>query len=279
MGSALVSQLLTALAKLEWDGNPEATPAGLLVFRTVVDQVDGYRGDPRVLGLALRTARTADSLPYAYAAVAYILLSAAALHSTHGAVGAAQAGYDAAGLDAALAWLEKAQDLAPDDTEINVVEALIYICGERVEDARLVLDYLRREGLPHYLLLRAEMSYWQKTGDPSQALRWNERALQEAGTVPQRLRLKSAAAAIRRQAGDKAGALQAYKEALYFDENNGWLCHQIALLCDEQGALEEALRYNERALKLQPDFPEAQQLRERLSEKQRSSGLLGRLFG
>ncbi|HZD10795.1 MAG TPA: tetratricopeptide repeat protein [Candidatus Binatia bacterium] len=279
MGRALISQLLPTLQKLKWEGKPEPTPAGALVFRTAVDQVDGYRGDPRVLGVALRTIRTGESLPYNYAGVAYILLAAAG-PETHGlSMSADNEAYDETGLEAALKWLEKAQELAPDEIEINAIEALVYIHGQRYDDARLVLDYLQGQAPDDFFLLRAEMTYWYRVGDYQQALEWNERALQQAETVPQRLRLKSVAAAIHQQAGDTEQALRAYTEALHFDDNNAWLCHEISLLHYELEAYEEAARYNERALKSQPDFPEAQQLKEQLAEQQRSSGLLGRLFG
>lgn len=276
MGQALVSQLVPTLQKLSWSGEPDVTPAGALVYRAMIDQVDGYRGDPRVLGMALRTIRTADSLPYMYAGVAYILLAAAG--PDEGIQVATTTAYDATGLEQALAWLERAQETAPDEVEINAIEALVYIHGERLEDGRLVLDYLQNQSPDNYFLMRTEMTYWQHMGDPSQALDWNARAFQEAETVPQRLRLKSVAAALHQQAGDPASALQAYTEALYFDENNAWLCHQISLLHQELDAIEDAVRYNEKALKLQPNFPEAQRLKESLADQQRSPGFLGRLF-
>lgn len=277
MGRALLSQMVPALEKLTWTGKPHDTAVGALVYRTVIDQVDGYRGDPNVLGLALRTARTCDSLPYTYAAIAYILLAASG--PTGGSLHGATKEYDQEGLDLALTWLEKAQELVPDETDINVIEALIYIHGHRLEDARTVLDYLQGEMDATYFLMRAEMTYWQHVGDYEQALQWNRNAFEEATTVPQRLRLKSTAAAIFHEAGETEKALQAYKEALHFDSENAWLCHQISILHYEQDALEEATHFNERALKLQPDLAEAQQLRDTLTEQQRSSGLLGRLFG
>lgn len=274
MGRALVSQLLPALQKMEWAGEPHATPAGALVFKTSVDQADAYRGDPKTLGAALRTARTGDSLPFMYASVAYILLTAAG--PTEGSTGGV---YDDTGLRAALEWLEMAQEMAPDETDINVIEALIYVHSQRYDDARLILDYLQEQAPGNYYLMRAEMTYWQHVGDYAKAIEWNSRALQEAATVPQRLRLKSSAAMIHQQAGDVPQALQAFTEALHFDDTNAWLCHQISRIHFEQENFEEALRFNEKALSLQSDFPEAQALHERLAEHQRSSGFLGRLFG
>ena len=283
MGSVLISQLLPTLQKLEWSGSPHATTAGAVVFRTTIDQVDGYRGDPKVLAAALRTTRTGDSLPFAYAGVAYILLAASAPRTSAPQTAAPNAAsesdrYDSSGLQAALTWLERAQEMAPDEVEINIIEPLIYIYEKRYDDARLVLDYLQGEVPNNYYLLRAEMSYWLHAGDHSQALEWNQRALEAAETVPQRLRLKSVAAVIHQEAGETAQAMQAYKEALHFDADNAWLCHQISLIHFELEEFEEAGRFNERALNLQSDFPEARQFKETLAERNRSSGFLGRLF-
>lgn len=268
MGQALISQLLSALEKLDWSGTEDATPAGFVVYKTAIDQVDGYRGDPQDLAAALRTLHTADSLPYAYAGVAYVLLAAAKENGT----------YAQEGLDAALSWLEQAQEFAPDLVDVNVIEALIYIYGDRLDDARLVLDYLQGQAPDNYFVRRAEMTYWQHAGDHEEALEWSRHAMDEAETVPQRLRLKSVAADLYLQAGDRESALQSYKEALHFNPDNAWLCHQISVLYYEDGDLEEAASYNERALKLDKELAEAKKLRETLSGTERSSGLLGRFF-
>jgi tetratricopeptide (TPR) repeat protein len=270
MGKALVAQLLPVLEKMKWAGVEEATPNGAIVFKTAIDQVDSFRGDPKVLATALRTLRTADSLPYAFAGVAYVLLAASAEED---------GSYDGDGLDAALHWLERAQDLSPELMDLNVVEPLIYIFGGRLDDARLVLDYLHEQDPYNYYLHRAEMYYWQQAGDLEQAMKWNQQAMEQAETVPQRLRLKSVAARLYLQAGDSDRALQTYKEALHFDPDNAWLCHQISLLHLQREEMAEATQYNERALKIQPDFTPARELREQLSGDERSSGFLGRIFG
>lgn len=270
MGQGLVAQLLPVLEKMEWSGVEEPTTNGAIVFKTAIDQIDSFRGNPQVLGTALRTLRTGDSLPYAFAGVAYILLAAAAEHD---------GSYDSAGLDAALDWLERAQEFSPELTDINLIEPLIYIFGDRLDDARLVLDYLHEQDPYNYYLHRAEMYYWQQAGDLEQALDWNQQAMAQAETVPQRLRLKSVAARLHLQAGDLDEALTTYKEALHFDPDNAWLCHQISLLHLQREEIAEAAQFNERALKLQPDFPPALQLHEQLNSDERSAGLLGRIFG
>jgi tetratricopeptide (TPR) repeat protein len=270
MENKLLDQLLPALEKMKFSGNEALTPAGYTVFAVGRDRVDGYRGDPRTLGEALRTFQTANSLPYEYAGVALTLLTAA-----RGSDGS----YATEGLEASLSWLEKAQDLAPDATDINVVEAFIYIYGRRLDDARLVLDYLHEQDDENYYLCRAEIDYWRASGDLDQALQWCEQATGIAETVPQRLRVRSLIADIHSERGNRGAALQSYREAIHFDPDNAWLWYRVAQLHWEGEAWEEARHANERALQIDPGLAEARGLQETIDESGERGSLLGRLFG
>ena len=70
--------------------------------------------------------------------------------------------YAAGGLKASLKWLEKAQEFAPDLFEINMIEAFIYIYSGRLDDARIVLDYLEELDPSDYYILTAEAAYWRQ---------------------------------------------------------------------------------------------------------------------
>lgn len=268
MGKKLLGQLLPALEKMTFSGTEALTPAGYTVFEVGRDRVDAYRGDPRALADALRTFQTADSLPYEYTGVALAALAAAR---------EADGSYAPEGLEASLAWLEKAQELAPDVTDINVVESFIYIYGQRPDDARLVLDYLHEQEPNHYYLDRAEIDYWRSRGDLPQALRWCEQAIQSAVTLPQRLRVRSMMADLYHEMGDKEAALQSFREAIHFDPDNAWLWHRVAHLQWQAGATEEAQRANEKALQLDPELAEAQELQQTLNADA-DRGIIGRLF-
>jgi tetratricopeptide (TPR) repeat protein len=269
MGQKLLDQLVPALEKMKLSGNAALTPAGYAVFEVGRDRIDGYRGDPRALGDALRTMQTAGSLPYEYAGVALALLAAA--REDDGS-------YVPQGLDAALSWLEKAQDLAPDVIDINVIESLIYIYGQRFDDARLVLDYLQQQDDEHYYLHRAEMDYWRALGEADQALYWSEKATAIAETVPQRLRVRSIMADLYAEQGNREAALQSYRQAIHFDPDNAWLWYRVAQLSYEAEAVDEARRANERALGIDPSLAEAQALQQTLEETEDRSSFLGRLF-
>lgn len=273
MGKQLVSQMIRTLPKLKLSDTEALTTAGFTAFEVGRDKVDAYRGDPKTLGDALRIFQTADSLPYQYAGIAFTLIAASR---------EADGSYYQPGLDEALEWLEKAQELAPDATDINTIEPLIYIYAGRLDDARLVLDYLHQQERDHYYLYRAEIEYWEQQDNAQKALEWSEEALEAAETVPQRLRLKSKVGDMYLRLGELDQALQTYKEALHFDADNAWLWYRASTVEWQRQDYAEAARLNDKALALDPDLHPAQQLREALSEKldgDSSRGLFGRLLG
>lgn len=269
MGMKLLDQLLPALEKMSFTGSEALTPAGYTVFEVGRDHVDAYRGDPRTLADALRTFQTADSLPYEYTGVALTTLAAAR---------EADGSYAPAGLEASLQWLEKAQELAPDVTDINVVESFIYIYGERMDDARLVLDYLHEQESMHYYVARAEIAYWLSRDNLQEALQWCEQAVEMASTLPQRLRVRSIMADIYHEMGDGEAALESYRAAIHFDPDNAWLWHRVAVLQWQSGAAEEAQRANVKALQLDPALAEAQELQQAMNADANRGSFLGRIF-
>jgi len=272
MGKRLVAQMLPTLRKLKLSENVETTTTGFKAFEVGRDKVDQYRSDPRLLGEALRIFQTADSLPYQYAGIAYTLLAASREPDDEGE-------YDQTGLDAAMEWLEKAQELAPDVTDINVIEPFIYIYSGRFDDARLVLDYLHNYDSNHYYLCRAEIAFWRRQGELDRAIEWSRRAVDAAGTIPQRLRVRNLVADLYLEKGDVENALQTYREAIHFNPENAWLHHKVSVIHLQQGAAEEAAQFNARALELEPDLEEALEVRQVLTrDNEGNTGILGRLF-
>jgi tetratricopeptide (TPR) repeat protein len=270
MGEVLVQKMLPAINKMDWPDSPEASELGRRVFEVGLDQADGYQTDPNVLSAALRTFQTSDSRPYAFAGVAFTLLKAA--REKDGS-------YAQVGLDAALEWLEKAQELAPDIFEINMVEPFVYIYYGRFEDARLVLNYLESIDKDQYYILRAEIAYWQEQGKLDEAIHWYSRAVEAAETVPQKLRVK-------RELGDcyyrfkrYEEAVEVYKEVVPLATDDAALWHTMSLAYWRLGNYEDAAHCNRRALQIQGDLPGALKMQEALKDKLDSRGLSKRLFG
>lgn len=269
MGQKLVQKLLPGLAKMELPNNPEATPQGLQAYRIGLETVDSYKGDPKTLVDALGTFRSGGSRPFAFAGIAYTLIAAS--RKEDGSL-------VPQGLDAAMEWLEKAQESEPDILLINMIEALIYIYHGRFEDARLVLDYLHQQGHENYYLNVAEIALEQRLGDVEKVELWYERAVKAAENTPQRLRLQSRMGDFFLEQGLLDKALAIYKEAAHFDRDNFRLWHKISVAYFRQGNLEEAERFNARVINLH-EYPPAQELEAAIRKSTSDTGRLGRLFG
>jgi tetratricopeptide (TPR) repeat protein len=269
MGKQLIQQMLPAIGKLDWPEELEATELGRIAYMDCVEKAEAFRGSPKTLAAALRVVQTGQSRPYASAGIAYCLLVAAK---------ESDGSYDQEGLDAAMGWLEEAQSLEPDLLEVNTIEALIYIHGQRMEDARLILDYLAPDSGNDYLFATAEAAYWSGIGNVGMAVQWFETAADRAATVPQRLRAQRRLADAYHRFGILEEALKAYREAYHFDQSNPDVPHNMSIVCYKLENIDEAIRYNELALKLEPDFVGANKMAEVLKRKKRETGALGRLF-
>jgi tetratricopeptide (TPR) repeat protein len=268
MGDALVQKMLPSFAKIPLPASAEATSLGRTTYEVGMEKINNYKNDPKMLAEALRTLQTGDSQPYFFAGLAYTLLAAAR---------EADGSYAQSGLEAAQEWLEKAQDLAPDILEINVIEALIYIYSGRLEDARLILDYLEEQDPNCFYLMDAEVAFWQAQGNAEETIQAYQKAITEAANVPQRLRMQNRLGDFYLAAGMLDKALAVYKEAVHFDKENPWLWHNISTVFFRLKNLEEAARANKRTLSLL-DFPEARQLEQEIKTKMDTGGLR-RLFG
>lgn len=270
MGQRLVEKMLPALDKMQWPETVQATELGRQAYEVGLDKVDDYLNDPKDLASALRTFQTGNSRPYAFAGVAYTLIKAS--REQNGS-------YVQVGLEHALNWLEKAQELDPDVLEINIVEALIYIYSARFDDARLVIDYLEAIDGRNYYISKAEIAYWQEQGRLEETVSWYEQTIEIAETVPRKLRLRRdlGDCYLRFKRYDKA--IQVYNEAIHFAKENPRLWHNMSVAYWQLGDYEEAKRSNQQAIKLKSDLPEALKMEEALKEKLDTGGLGRRLFG
>ncbi|MDX1616751.1 MAG: hypothetical protein R3300_20760 [Candidatus Promineifilaceae bacterium] len=268
MGKALVDKLLPTLEKMEWPESTQLTELGRESYEIGLDKVDQFRGNTKTLAGALRIFQSGNSRPYALAGVAYALIAAA---------GESDGSYYQSGLDASLDWLEKAQDLAPDQVEINFIEGLIYVHSGRLEDARVVLDYLQQIAPGHFRVATVEIAYWETQRDLDELVYWYERALGNAESVPQKLRLRSQLGNHYLEFKMPGKALEVYEEAIHFDKENPELWHNMSRAYWMQEEYEEALRCNRKALEL-GDLPAAERMKARLEEKLDTGGFAKRLF-
>lgn len=270
MGESLVQKLLPALEKATLPDSAVASELGRQTYEVGIDRVDEFIDDPQVLADAIRIFQSGESRPYALAGIAYTLLKAAREKDDI---------YAENGITSALSWLERAQELAPNVNEINVVEALAYIYGRRFEDARLVLDYLESIEPNNYHILKTEMTYWQFQGNLEKAIELSGAAMAAAETVPRKLSLRQNLGDLYLQNKQYEDAIEVYEEALHFSQENVWLWHNLSLAYWRVENYEEAERCNKQVLELRPDFPTALKMEKALKEKLNTGGFSRRLFG
>lgn len=270
MGKKVTAQLISAIKQMEWPELESATEQGRRIFLQAVERIDEYKGNPADLLGTLRLLQTADSRPFAFAGIAYTLVGGAKNRGED---------YDETGLTAAMAWLEKAQDMEAEIIEINCIEALIYIYSGRIDDARLVLDYLADIDPYNFYLHQVEVAYWVAAKDKEEAVEWIERTIQSAVTIPQRLRMRAKLGDVYLNAKEYDKAAQVLKEAIHFDKENAGLWHRLSIAHFRLNDLAEADRANKRALKLQPGHAVALKVQAALKKQMGGTGGLRRLFG
>jgi tetratricopeptide (TPR) repeat protein len=269
MGQQIIAKLLPLLEKIKWPVTTAATEQGRQSYLVGLEKVDAYSGDPNQLTAALKTFITGGSQPFAFAGVAYALIAAS---------GEKDGSYVSDGLETAMNWLEKAQDLEPDVLEINMLEPLIYVHNGRLEDARIVLDYLHELQPSDYYLYRIEVAYWQTVGDLEQTVHWFGQAAESATTVPQRLAMRGQLADFYFAQKMWAEAKDTYQETLHFDNSNPVLWHKLSIVHWQLEDVEEAEKCNQHTLRLK-DFPAARQLEEQIKKKKSEGSVWGKLFG
>ncbi|MCB0033724.1 MAG: tetratricopeptide repeat protein [Anaerolineales bacterium] len=274
MGSDLVAKLIPYIERMEWPSNQQINEVGIRAFDIALDEVDSYRNDPKPLQKALLSLQTGGCEPLCYAGIAYTLVAAS--EEKEGT-------YAQEGLDEAMKWLEKAQAITPDVIDINFIEALVYVYSDRFEDARLVLDYLQEQSTTdNYRLLVTESILSYRIKDLEGLTYWTDLAGQAAANVPQRLRLIGRVADAFLEAEDYDNALEQYKKAIHFDKDNPALWHKVSLIHWRLENYEEAQRYNQQVLKLDPRIKAAQKmsaaLKEKLGQDDEGGNALSRLF-
>lgn len=267
MGQELIDKLLPALEKMSWPKDGSASTQGHSAYLIGLEKLDMYKGDPKELLGAMRTFISGESAPYAYAGAANTLILAAKEQD---------GSYAAAGLEAAMSYLEKAQATSPDIVEINVAEAYVYIYNGRFDDARLVLDYLHDADIGNFFVARAEVAFWLQQGNVEETISWTQKAISYADVVPKKLRLKWQLGDFYMQQDMLDEALEVYKEAIHFDRENVNLWYKISIIYFKQGNFEEANRFNQKALSIK-DFPAGRKLEAAIKEKM-GKGTTG-LFG
>jgi tetratricopeptide (TPR) repeat protein len=272
MADELVKQLLDIYHnKVDWPTQTRITPQARAIYDQGLAILDTYRGDPDVLLRALKTFVATNCLPYAYAGAALILNDASYESGDE---------FDDTGLQHALEWLQKAQSLAPDQFEINILEVAIYLSGRRNEEARTVLQYLNQSPPITYpdefYLCKAAMHYWYAVRDREKYEQWYVRGRKAARKDTEHLTLLNMRAGFYlRLKSEQDIALETYQEISKLNPKDPWCWHNMSVIYFNKKQYKQAHQCNQHALKLM-DFEAARYVEKKIDEAWKG---LGRLFG
>lgn len=269
MGIELVRRMDAGLSKMDWPGQPLATPLGYQTFEMGLDVADEFVDDLQVLNKALKVFRSGDSRPFTLAGAAYMLLTGA--REPDGS-------YSQPALDLVLSWLEKAQADEPDRPEINFIEARVYIHTGQFDNARMVLDYLMQQAPYYYHLNVTEAIYWQGMGDVEKMENWFGAASKYADNVPKQVRLFEKMGDALLNNGLLAEAVAQYRKAIHFSNQNGRLWHKLSLIYWDMEQIEECKMANGQAIRLEYGA-DADEMRLALRRRLGTTAVLRRLLG
>lgn len=267
--NSLTDNILSILDQMDWPDARICTSQGRQVYEVGLEKIAAYQGDIRVLTSALDIFSSGDSRPYAFAGAAWTLVAASRQQDGT---------YCRTGLESAMEWLEEAQAMEPDIVEINVIEAFIYVYSDRLDDARVILDYLQEMDPGNYHVHLAEVAFWRRRQDPKEAVFWFEQAMDVAMTVPQSMRLVTKLADFYAECGMLDKALEKYREVAHFNKTDALPWHKMSLIYWRRENYEEAERCNRHALRL-GELPGARKLEAALKKRHNGAGLKAILFG
>jgi tetratricopeptide (TPR) repeat protein len=253
----VVDDLLDFIAKARWPGTHRSNAALRARYEQGLDMVNAYRGDPRIYFQALSLFQSIDACGYAYAGIAFTLAMASSERQNQ---------IYPNGYNAALDWLEKAQEWEPNRVEINFIEAVLYINSGQFENGRLILDYLSPAEPDNYFLCLTEINYWGSLKRAEKALHWIKQAFRFANSQARQANVHNALAHYYMQDGYFVRAIKHYTEVIKLDPNDAWAWHNMSYMFLRLNALEDAAKCNEKALGIM-EFQAARQIEEQIQQK------------
>lgn len=257
MSDWMVQEFTELYKRVKWPEDTRTTAEQRVLFDQGIDVTNSFRGHPDTLVEALKLFVGSGSRPYAFAGAGYVMGSASYLKGGD---------YDQHGLETALSWLAKAQEIAPNTPEIDVIEAVIYLQMKRLDNTRKILDHVAGQGTPNYHLCVTYMSYWDSKKDIPQMEHWHKRALEQADTDTRRVFAMTALASayMMNKMSDKA--IEGFKHVLQLNPTDPWAWHNISYMLTHKGQYKEAYFHNQKALGLM-DFGVAREIEKYLKTK------------
>ncbi|MCP5098590.1 MAG: tetratricopeptide repeat protein [Chloroflexi bacterium] len=263
--NSLVDKLIEIINKSQWPAAHRNNSQARRIYERGLDEVNSYRGHPDTLMRALEIFSRTQSSAFAYAGIAFTLVTAAT----------DQDSFYQPGFDEAMRWLEKAQEWEANLIEINFIEAVIYLNSTQLENGRFILDYLGRQNPNNYYLCLTEMNYYAQKKLKKKYIHWLEKAIKQANSGYRQAYTLNSLAGHYLKHGDYELAIKQYYQVTKIDPNDAWAWHNMSVMFTRMKKFEDAHLCNKKALNLM-DFGAARQIEAQLKEKRGSK--LGKLF-
>lgn len=263
----MINELEEIIEQIRWPMEHRMTMKSRRIYEEGLDTIDAYRGNSEVFLDALNIFQTTYSTPYAYAGIAYTLAMASSEESRPKTI--------ERGLLQAMDWLEKSQYLEPDRTEINFIEAVIYMKQGNLRDARLILDHINQDTRNYYVCL-AELDYWYKQGNEEQYYyHWFERAKKIANNKLRQARVFNSLANFQLDREMYEKSIKTFYKVVQVTPDDPWAWHNMSVIFVRIKQFKEAAHCNKQALSIM-EFEAARQIEQTIKENQT---FFSRLFG
>jgi tetratricopeptide (TPR) repeat protein len=248
MANEMVEFILKLVERTPMPESTNVTGIARAAYEQARDVQSMYRGHPEILIDALKAYWATGAQAYVYAGIASVLAAASFVQGYE---------YEEYGLNRALEFLRKAQELGRERPEIEVVEAEIHIAAQRFPRARFILDQLARHS--EFYAAIAEVRYWEHH-DITKATTSFKKAMELAENETRQLWALNTVARVYLRRRINAEALKAFEQIVKIDPGDPWAWHNMSIIHLESKNFSKAEDCNRRALQLM-DFEAARRVR------------------
>lgn len=243
------------MAKLPWGDNPQVAPADApTVFNRTVARVRRIRGDWSQLGEPIDIFAGLPK-PLCYAGAAEVMHRLSYIGGTI---------FGAVGLRQGLRFIARSQYIEPLQPDALVIRTKLLAASSSkiwLELADQTLERLREVAPNHQRLPDAEASIHLRRGEYEAAIACFDRVIANPPSPEEAFVALANKASALESLKRYDEALDAYHRVLEVDPNDAWVWHNMSILLQNQGRLDEALVANTHALAIM-DFSNARVRRE-----------------
>ena len=244
MVDQLAEQLLEVFKNTPLPESNEITEESRQIYMHAHDILLMYRGHPDTLLQAYQVFLATNVRAYVYAGMARIILMAGYISGGD---------YDADTVREGYRLLRDAQEFAPHQFEIDMIEPEVYNMLKQYKKMRACLDdiIMHPDADSHFRYAILELWYWEKREGREaerQIERWSNRAQELASTHIQKLYATNNLAGVYLDRVQYKKALELYQLVVKLDPGDPWAWHNMSIIYLRTDKRDKAFDCNRRAL-------------------------------